>query len=37
MSQAYDIRRACIDAFNEVLYDGITIDLTLRAHFFVSS
>ena len=30
MPQAYDIRRVCIDAFNEVLYDGITVDLTLR-------
>lgn len=30
MSYACDIRRFCIDAFNEVLYDGITIDLTLR-------
>ena len=31
MPYACDIRRFCIDAFNEVLYDGITIDLTLRA------
>lgn len=30
MLNACDIRRFCIDTFNEVLYDGITIDLTLR-------
>lgn len=30
MLNACDIRRFCIDAFNEVLYDSITIDLTLR-------
>ena len=30
MLNACDIRRFCIDAFNEALYDGITIDLTLR-------
>jgi len=30
MPYACDIRRFCIDAFNEALYDGITIDLTLR-------
>lgn len=30
MPYACDIRRFCIDAFNEVLYDGITVDLTLR-------
>ena len=30
MLNAFDIRRFCIDAFNEALYDGITIDLTLR-------
>lgn len=30
MLNACDIRRFCIDAFNEALYDGITVDLTLR-------
>lgn len=30
MLNACDIRRFCIDAFNEALYDGIAIDLTLR-------